>query len=124
MDFAATQRSDPSIFSDQPYGPQPSDDGKPFVYFQCCADFFSGDVDLLQDLVDGECEDVDLEEFREQCSGLDEWACGMGYADRKEDGVVLADDYYVRYHKGTYDGRECYFLVHSAVEFIWLPREE
>ena len=35
----------------------------------------------------------------------------------------LKDDYGVRFYSSRYDGRPCYFIEHSAIEHVFLQRE-
>ena len=34
----------------------------------------------------------------------------------------LSNDYAVTFHKGTYDGKPCYYIVHSCIEYIFQER--
>ena len=31
----------------------------------------------------------------------------------------IEDDYHVSYHRSKYRGERCYFMVHSATEYVW-----
>jgi len=33
---------------------------------------------------------------------------------------TIKSDYHVSYHKGFYNGMRCYYLVHSAIEYIFI----
>jgi hypothetical protein len=37
---------------------------------------------------------------------------------------ALERDYHVRFYSSRFAGRRCYFLVHSAIEYIWTEAEE
>ena len=39
----------------------------------------------------------------------------LGYTHR----FRMKDDYHVRFNKSTYKGRQCYFFVHSAIEYVF-----
>ncbi len=50
------------------------------------------------------------------CEGLSDWAERMGY-DRH---LRLRDDWSVSFWKSSYQGRPCYYVIHSAIEYIWV----
>lgn len=37
---------------------------------------------------------------------------------------ALERDYHVRFYSSRFKGRRCYFLVHSAIEYVWTEAEE
>lgn len=37
---------------------------------------------------------------------------------------ALERDYHVRFYSSRFDGRRCYFVVHSAIEYVWTEAEE
>jgi hypothetical protein len=41
------------------------------------------------------------------------------YAWGQGQGLKLKDDYCVRYYRSQYQKRKCYFVVHSAIEYIF-----
>ncbi len=45
----------------------------------------------------------------------------LGYSTDSRHGLTLKHDYAVTYHKSTYDGAPCYFVVWSAIEYVWTP---
>jgi len=50
---------------------------------------------------------------------LRELAASMGYADHPSRGLTLAGDWHVTYHRSKFRGRRCYYLRHSAIEYIF-----
>lgn len=48
--------------------------------------------------------DIDVESF--------------GYV-RRGKGLKLQNDWYVRFYKSRYGGKLCYYMVHSATEYIY-----
>lgn len=44
----------------------------------------------------------------------------MGYSAHPSQGLVMAADWHVSYHKGKYRGKKCYYVYHSAIEYIFL----
>ena len=47
---------------------------------------------------------------------LSQWAEDMGYS---KNGLALSRDYHVRYYKSFYKGVACYYVCHSAIEYIF-----
>ena len=43
----------------------------------------------------------------------------LGYAVNPNDGILMRDDYHVRYYRSTFGGEPCVFFVHSAVEYLF-----
>jgi hypothetical protein len=37
---------------------------------------------------------------------------------------ALERDYHVRFYSSRFNRRRCYFLVHSAIEYVWTEVEE
>ena len=37
---------------------------------------------------------------------------------------ALERDYHVKFYSSRFNGRRCYFLVHSAIEYVWTEAEE
>ena len=78
-------------------------------------------AELIHDMQDNS-EDLTHDEFAELLGNekLNDWAQDMGYSVEEDGGLLLKDDWHVTYGKGEYGGRECIFIVHSAIEHIWL----
>ncbi len=43
--------------------------------------------------------------------------------DPTEWGVDLREDWHVRFYKSKYKGKPCYFLEHSAIEYVYVKPE-
>ena len=43
----------------------------------------------------------------------------LGYFGHPSQGLTMAGDWHVSYHKGKYDGEPCVFFRHSAIEYIF-----
>ncbi len=50
---------------------------------------------------------------------LTELADGMSYARHHTQGLTMAGDWHVSYHKGVYREKPCYFLTWSAIEYVF-----
>lgn len=92
---------------------------KAYHYRTCCVNATGRDIN---DMVDA-CRDISYRTFRRHCEGVDAWAVGMGYAAHPSRGLTLSADWHVSYHKSRYRGKPCYYLRHSAIEYIWVKQE-
>lgn len=88
---------------------------KLFTYTTCCV---NSAAEAIHAMVDS-ARDVSLATIRRHCAGLDEWARQMSYAVGSERGLHLKDDWAVSFHKSHYKGKPCYYIRHSAIEYIW-----
>lgn len=43
----------------------------------------------------------------------------LGYSLHKLRGLTIRDDYTISYHKSKYRGKPCYYLVWSAIEYVF-----
>lgn len=89
---------------------------KPYVFLTSCV---ASTAELIDAMTEG-AEELTHAELAEHCD-LSSFAHEMGYCD---DGLKLENDYHVSYWKSTYDGKRCYYLDHSRIEYIWIKREE
>jgi hypothetical protein len=68
------------------------------------------------------CRDVTYETMLRHCDLLS-WATEHNYDSRSNakdsHGLTLRNDWAVSYHRSVFQGQPCYFLVWSAIEFIW-----
>lgn len=90
--------------------------GKPYAFHTSCV---SSDYDSIAAMLESS-EECDLSTMEENCD-LDAFKTSMMYDT--EDGLKLEFDWHVAYATGTYKGRPCYFLTHSAIEYIWVLKE-
>jgi len=73
----------------------------------------------IQSMID-RARSVTLQTIRRHCAELAEFERRMGYDTGSErGGLRLRDDYHVSYFKSVYRGRPCYYVRHSAIEYIW-----
>lgn len=86
-----------------------------FNYLTCCVNSTAFAIHAMTDAA----RDVSLATIRRHCVGVADWARGMGYAVGAEVGLHLKDDWAVSYHKSTYQNRACFYIRHSAIEYIW-----
>lgn len=90
---------------------------KPYRYRTNCVNSTARDIHQMT----GQAKDVSYETFVKHCHGLQEWCQQQGYAVNpgKSGNLTLKGDRHVAYYKSKYKGVKCYYLVHSAIEYIW-----
>ena len=97
---------------------------KQYYYALNCTDLESGMP--IQEMID-RAEDISWEEFNKHVSNQEIRSIfGNIYDyDDKDNGAGLKfqDDYAVSFHMSFYEGTPCYYLDHSAIEYIFLPGE-
>ena len=95
-----------------------------FVYEFNCTEVDDADVDDLHEMIEAAVE-VTFRTFSRAVAGLAEFADHMGYdVGRARTGRLrLANDWHVRYFRSKYKGKRVYFMVHSAIEYVFLARE-
>lgn len=91
---------------------------KRYEYETCCVNVPPEDVNALNEMIDGGVQ-ITRGTFLRHCQDVDRWAEGQGYELHSSRGLTLGQDYHVAYFRGEFKGRRCYFLVWSAIEFIW-----
>jgi hypothetical protein len=79
-------------------------------------------VEALNHMIETATE-VTYRTMRRHCSGLLDWARNKGYDRHPNQGLTLKNDWHVGFYKSTFEGRPCYFLRWSAMEFIWVKKE-
>lgn len=67
-------------------------------------------------------ETVTYRTFLSHCFDVLPYARGLGYARavHQGSGITLKRDWHVDYYRSLYQGRPCYYLVHSGIEHIWV----
>lgn len=91
----------------------------PFVYQFCCVDVERKDVPELSQMIDNS-HDVTYRTFLRRVPALLKLAKEMGYSLRPSGGLTIKNDYHVHYAKSTWYGKPCYYLVHSAIEYVFM----
>jgi hypothetical protein len=62
---------------------------------------------------------VTYDTFLKHCEGVQEVAAQLGYAGHPRAGLTLKQDWHVGYYRSTFRGKPCYYMVWSAIEYIW-----
>ena len=87
-----------------------------YRYIGSCVDSTAEDIHAMRDAT----EDIDFATFSEHADEWEKWAADAGYDPVGSDGLTLAEDWHVSYHRSQYRGRPCIYLVWSAYEHIWV----
>lgn len=67
--------------------------------------------------------EVSFRTFAERCN-WQPWAKSVGYSIGSEPGLKLKDDFHPAYFKSTFKGKPCYYVVWSAIEYIFTADED
>lgn len=90
-----------------------------FHYLRCCVDFSQHEVEQLIQMIDDAINITYKTFFRHvnwrEVSGMFE------YELRPENGLTLKNDFHVSYHRSKINGTRCYYVRHSAIEYIFVP---
>lgn len=93
-------------------------DLKATLAFRCCDLTVDADVDEL-DRMTGTARDIEFDTFARHVDWK-EIAGLMGYVTQPDQaGMELAKDRCVSFHSSTWRGERVYYLVHSAIEFVF-----
>lgn len=87
---------------------------KRYQYITCCINAKAQDIDAMVD--NGRA--VTFQTIRRHCQDLREWVENMGYG--RTAGLLIQDDWAVSFYKSTYKGVPCYYIRHSAIEYVWV----
>ena len=44
----------------------------------------------------------------------------LGYCQHPKQGMTMAGDWHISYHRSKYRGKPCYYFRHSAIEYIFV----
>lgn len=87
-----------------------------FVYLTCCVDLTDGAE--IQEMTD-RAREITFKTFAQRCDWK-AWARDHSYDIGSTRGLHLKDDWHVRYYKSRFRGVPCYYIVHSAIEYIFV----
>jgi hypothetical protein len=48
----------------------------------------------------------------------------LGYTRHHTQGLTLSKDYHVSFYRSAYRGKPCYYMVHSAIEHVFVKDEK
>lgn len=90
-------------------------------YHTCCVALTQDDVPALDAMQEAR-KDVSFRTFRRYVKYL-EVADNLGYGKRPGD-LKLQGDYHVRFYRSKFKGAPCFFMIHSAIEYIFIRKED
>lgn len=85
---------------------------KQFKYHTNCV---NSDAKSIDNMVD-RAREITYRTARKWLASFDEWMEKMGYNHK----FHMKNDYHVRYFKSVYRGKPCVYVVHSAIEYIFI----
>lgn len=88
-------------------------------YLTCCVNSTVEKIDAMIEV----SKEISYRTARKMISPgtMDEWAQTMSYdTNRERGGLRLKNDWAVSYFKSRYGGRICIYIVHSAIEYIFI----
>lgn len=86
-----------------------------FTYFNNCVSWNPSELESLEDLIDKEIE-IEYAELTENVSQEELDSVFTMYEDCP---LTLEKDWSVRYFKTELDGKLCYMVRHSAIEYVF-----
>ncbi len=90
---------------------------KKYHYNTCCVDSTAELINAMADIA----KEVSYKTFSRNCEGLQEWEKSAGYTvGHERGGLRMKDDYAVSFYKSSFDGKPCFYICHSAIEYIWI----
>lgn len=89
----------------------------PYKYVGCCVDLDGEAISEMQEsAIDITyrtfLKNIGTENYRLLCDKL-------GYALNRSEGLALYEDWHVSYHRSKHLGKRCYYLKHSAIEYVF-----
>ena len=76
----------------------------------CCVNAKANDIQAMVD----QAKEVPFTVLARHCE-IEDFEREMGYGPW----LRMENDYAVSYYKSTYQGRPCYFVDHSAIEYVF-----
>lgn len=97
--------------------------GRPRKPYRFETDCIHADGDSINEMRGPRAVEVSYDTMLRHCDLLS-WAIEHGYEARSNQGsgITLQHDPYVSYHRSTFEGRPCFYLVWSGIEFVWVER--
>jgi hypothetical protein len=90
-----------------------------YSFYNNCVGWDSSDMDGLTEVIDN-AQEVTLKTFLQYVTMEKILELFPFYAKTKAQGLTLANDWAVRFFRSTYRGKKCYYIQHSAIEYVFL----
>ena len=90
---------------------------KPYTFYTNC---IHADGDSIYEMRTQAVE-VSYRTMLARCEGVVDLSVSLGYERRRNQGsgITLKNDWHVGYYKSAYQGKPCYYLTYSGIEYIW-----
>ena len=88
-----------------------------FRYYCNCVNWDSSDLEGLESIVDNSTE-ITYHEMLEEVSLEQLHDIFPFYEDCP---LTMEKDWSVRYHRSEYNGKPCVYVLHSAIEYVFVP---
>lgn len=91
-----------------------------WFYHRSCVEHNDTNVHLLHEMVEN-AKEISWKTFSRNCI----WqpvAKSLHYAIGSSKGLHLKDDWHVSFYKSKYNNKVCYYMKHSAIEYIFIDR--
>lgn len=91
--------------------------------FYCdCVSWPAGKVNALTTMVDDSIEVTRSTFMRHvDLADLKDLEVRLGYALHSSQGLTMAGDWHVSYHRSKLNGFRVYYLRHSSIEYVFIP---
>lgn len=94
------------------------------IYLNNCANGDTDDITPtggLREMIDS-CTDITRECFLNNVdrTELQFLEATLGYASNFQEGMTMADDRHITYHRSTLHGEAVFFFVHSCIEYVFV----
>ena len=96
---------------------------KQYKYYNNCVSWPSYDVSRnggLSDMIDNAIE-ITRKTFLKHVNKYDLKGLGMdlGYAEHPSQGLTMAGDWHVSYHRSKLHDKRVYYFAHSSIEYVF-----
>ena len=90
-------------------------------YFNNCVNWDRRDIDGLTDMINNNL-DISRKTFlkhidKEEIQAVED---DLGYAQHPSQGLTMAGDYHISYHRSKLHGKRCYYFCHSGIEYVFI----
>jgi hypothetical protein len=94
-----------------------------YIYWRSCTGFpvCGREYEALVDMIDRNIQ-ITRRTFLKHVSreDLDLSSDCLGYAKHPSQGLTMAGDWHISYHRSKYMGKTVYYFRHSAIEYIFV----
>ena len=90
------------------------------IYLRNCVSWPEDDIDNLSKMID-DATDITRSTFLKHVNraSLKEIEQMLGYSEHPSQGLTMAGDWHVSYHRSKLNGKRVYYFRHSAIEYVF-----